>query len=184
MRIIMLCIYWVIAGIIAYRNGLAPAAFYLGGYGILVVVSIVYELKMKGLLPENYWTDSSLFIGVAIESVILSFALANKFNFYKKEKERLQNEAYQQATRFSRELISMQEAERKRIASELHDSLGQKLVLIKNKILDIIIRDKRNTTTIGGHIESECCRCHSGNPEYFLRIKALSIRPIRSYKLN
>lgn len=143
--IFMLCIYWVIAGIIAYRNGLAPAAFYLGGYGILVVVSIVYELKMKGLLPENYWTDSSLFIGVAIESVILSFALANKFNFYKKEKERLQNEAYQQATRFSRELISMQEAERKRIASELHDSLGQKLVLIKNKILRTSLSETKET---------------------------------------
>ena len=90
---------------------------------------------MQDVLPENYWTDSSLFIGVAIEAIILSFALANKFNFYKKEKERLQEEAYKQAIHFSRELINMQEAERKRIASELHDSLGQKLVLIKNRIL-------------------------------------------------
>jgi signal transduction histidine kinase/ligand-binding sensor domain-containing protein len=38
--------------------------------------------------------------------------------------------AVQQA--FSRELIASQERERKRIAAELHDSLGQRLVLIKN----------------------------------------------------
>lgn len=134
-QIFTLCIYWVFAGVTAYRNGFAPAAFYMCGYGVLAIVSVIYESKMRGWIPENYWTDSSLFIGVAIEAVILSFALAHKFNFYKKEKERLQEEAYQQATNFSRELINMQEAERKRIASELHDSLGQKLVLIKNKIL-------------------------------------------------
>ena len=38
--------------------------------------------------------------------------------------------ASQQA--FSRQLIASQEAERKRIAAELHDSIGQRLVIIKN----------------------------------------------------
>jgi signal transduction histidine kinase len=41
--------------------------------------------------------------------------------------------AVQQA--FSRQLIASQESERKRIAAELHDSLGQRLVLIKNLAL-------------------------------------------------
>ena len=36
---------------------------------------------------------------------------------------------------FSRQLIASQEAERKRIAAELHDSLGQRLVVIKNLAL-------------------------------------------------
>lgn len=130
-----LFIYWLVAGIWVYRKGFAPAIFYIIGFGALALMSVVFELKMKGWLEESYWTDSSLFIGAAIEAVILSFALADKFNFYKKEKERLQEDAYRQTTRFARELISMQEAERKRIASELHDGLGQKLILIKNKIL-------------------------------------------------
>lgn len=133
--IFILFVYWLLAAIVAYRNGFAPAIFYIVGFGALVLMSIVFELKMRGWLEESYWTDSSLFIGAAIEAVVLSFALASKFNFYKKEKERLQEQAYQQAIHFSRELINMQEAERKRIASELHDSLGQKLILIKNRIL-------------------------------------------------
>jgi signal transduction histidine kinase/ligand-binding sensor domain-containing protein len=41
-----------------------------------------------------------------------------------------QAQAAQQA--FARQLIESQEAERKRIASELHDSLGQSLILIRN----------------------------------------------------
>lgn len=133
--IFILFAYWLLAGVLAYRNGFAPASFYLIGFGSLVLMSIVFDLKMRGIIEENYWTESSLFIGAAIEAVVLSFALASKFNFYKKEKERLQEEAYQQTIHFSRELINTQEAERKRIASELHDSLGQKLILIKNRIL-------------------------------------------------
>src|ERR1700691_4860424 len=42
-------------------------------------------------------------------------------------------QAVQQA--FSRQLIASQENERKRIAAELHDSLGQRLVIIQNQAL-------------------------------------------------
>lgn len=172
--IFTLCIYWVFAGSVAYRNGFAPAIFYLGGYGVLVFVSVIYELKMKGLAPENYWTDSSLFIGVAIEAVILSFALANKFNFYKKEKERLQEEAYQKAIHFSRELINMQEVERKRIASELHDSLGQKLVLIKNKLLRAKISD---SITYANHEESDALAQNVAEAIQEIRNISYALRP-------
>jgi signal transduction histidine kinase len=41
-----------------------------------------------------------------------------------------QAQAAQEA--FSRQLIASQEAERKRIAAEMHDSLGQRLVVIKH----------------------------------------------------
>jgi signal transduction histidine kinase len=40
--------------------------------------------------------------------------------------------AYAAQQSFSRQLIASQESERKRIAGELHDSLGQQLLIIKN----------------------------------------------------
>jgi signal transduction histidine kinase len=52
-----------------------------------------------------------------------------------------QAQAAQQA--FSRQLIASQEAERKRIAAEMHDSLGQRLVVIKNLAL-ILLRAKKS----------------------------------------
>jgi signal transduction histidine kinase/ligand-binding sensor domain-containing protein len=51
-----------------------------------------------------------------------------------------QTNAAQQA--FSRQLIASQENERKRIAAELHDSLGQRLVVIKNLALFVLRSSK------------------------------------------
>lgn len=130
-----LFIYWFAAGITAYRNAFEPAIYYIAGFGALIICNTIFGLKIWGILKENYWVDSSLYIGTALEALILSFALAKKINFYKKEKESIQEASYKQAVAFSHELINLQESERKRIASELHDSVGQKLILIKNKVL-------------------------------------------------
>lgn len=48
---------------------------------------------------------------------------------------------------FTRMLIESQELERKRIASELHDSLGQNLLIIKNKLLLRIKNDEQKSAT-------------------------------------
>lgn len=138
----VLFFYWIAAGITAYRNGFKPAIYFIAGFGALILCNVIFGLKIKGFLGDNYWLDSSLYIGTALEALILSFALAKKINFYKKEKEKLQELSYRQAVDFSHELINLQESERKRIASELHDSVGQKLILIKNKILRPAKKDK------------------------------------------
>jgi signal transduction histidine kinase len=52
-------------------------------------------------------------------------------------------QAMQQA--FSRQLIASQEAERKRIAAEMHDSLGQRLVVIKS-LAALLLRSKKSAS--------------------------------------
>ncbi|HKQ07204.1 MAG TPA: triple tyrosine motif-containing protein [Blastocatellia bacterium] len=64
--------------------------------------------------------------GVAVAGVALLIFRARVAGLKKKQ-------AAQQA--FSRQLIELQEQERKRIAAELHDSLSQNLVIIKNRAL-------------------------------------------------
>lgn len=56
------------------------------------------------------------------------------FLFYNWRVSKLEREKLAQQT-FSQQLIESQEAERKRIAVELHDGLGQSLVIIKNRAL-------------------------------------------------
>jgi len=55
------------------------------------------------------------------------------FGFYRDRVRRLKKEKAAQAE-FSRKLNESQENERKRIAGELHDSLGQNLLTIKNRL--------------------------------------------------
>jgi signal transduction histidine kinase len=50
---------------------------------------------------------------------------------------------------FSRQLIASQENERKRIAGELHDSLGQRLVIIKNLAL-LVLRNGDGLSGLNG----------------------------------
>ena len=47
---------------------------------------------------------------------------------------------------FSQQLIESQESERKRIAAELHDSLGQSLVIIKNSSIRAVISGQNYTS--------------------------------------
>jgi len=65
---------------------------------------------------------------------------------------RLLKRAHAAQEAFSRQLIESQENERKRIAAELHDSLGQSLSIIRNRVA-ICLRDPRDTDRVSGQLE-------------------------------
>jgi len=70
----------------------------------------------------------SLILGVILVAVRLTWSY--------RVRQLIKAQAAQQA--FSRELIASQERERRRIAAELHDSLGQRLIVIKNLALFLL----------------------------------------------
>jgi len=54
--------------------------------------------------------------------------------------------------KFSRQLLDSTEAERKRIASELHDGLGQELLVIKNRAL-LALEDIKSKKKVKEHLD-------------------------------
>lgn len=68
------------------------------------------------------------FIGIA---TLLSFGL---ILLYRNQRYLKENKIQQE--KFSQELLVSQEKERRRISKDLHDGLGQRLLLIKNKLVD------------------------------------------------
>jgi signal transduction histidine kinase len=67
-------------------------------------------------------------------SVVSLILMGIAYTFYRYQMSRLQR-AHAMQRAFSQQLIELQEGERKRIAAGLHDSLGQQLLVIKNRAL-------------------------------------------------
>jgi len=100
-----------------------------------------YTFRVKAANPDGLWNES----GTAIQLVIVPpFWQTWKFRLllmaivglligwiYTVKINRLQKEKDAQEA-FSRKLIKVQEQERKRLASELHDSLGQNMLIANN----------------------------------------------------
>jgi signal transduction histidine kinase len=83
----------LITGLIVLNKGYKPALFFTISWSFFIVGVIIYIFKDAGIFPRNTFTDNSILFGSSIEVALLSFALADKINIYKKEKEASQAEA-------------------------------------------------------------------------------------------
>jgi signal transduction histidine kinase len=89
----MVAIVIMITAVHIYKKGYVEAKFYLIGWSSLMIAIVIYVVKDVGLIPYNNLTAYSLLIGSAVEVTLLSFALADKINIYKRDKEKSQAEA-------------------------------------------------------------------------------------------
>lgn len=76
-----------------YKQGNHEARFFLVGWSLFLVGICIYVLKDFEVLPYNNFTRYTMHFGSGVEVVLLSFALADKINILKKEKEVSQAEA-------------------------------------------------------------------------------------------
>lgn len=77
----------IFASIRAKRKGNRSAGFFLLAWSVFIVACTIFAMKDFGVIPYNFWTVYSLPFGSAIEGVLLSFALADKINLLRKQKE-------------------------------------------------------------------------------------------------
>jgi len=106
-NVFLLVIYALITSSIIARNGNRSAWFFLGSWSILIVCVLLYVIRNFGILPANNYTNYILFIGSASQAILLSIALADRINVYKKEKEKSQAEALYQSQK-NEELVKEQ----------------------------------------------------------------------------
>jgi signal transduction histidine kinase/ligand-binding sensor domain-containing protein len=102
-----------------------------------------YVLRLQGCNSDGVWNDKGASLRIRVNppvwktpwfrALAIAVILGMAFGFYRDRIQRLKKERAAQAE-FSRKLNESQENERKRIAGELHDSLGQDLLTIKNRL--------------------------------------------------
>lgn len=117
--------YWLMAGYLSLRKRYKPAAYYLAALACLLISYGFYE---------GFHSSMSLQMGLCLQALVLSFALAVKLNDSKKQTTRLQTQMLEQTAGFSKQLFIAQENEKESIAAELSNRIGQQLVLLKNEI--------------------------------------------------
>jgi signal transduction histidine kinase len=120
----LVSIYILTVSIIIARRGYRPANFFLIAWIPLLISIIIWILKDFGVLPYNTFTNYSITIGSALEVILLSFALADKINIFKAEKEKSQEEALK-ALKENERIISEQNVVLEARVSERTTELNQ-----------------------------------------------------------
>jgi two-component system NtrC family sensor kinase len=76
-----------------FKKHFKPAGYYLMAWSVLIVGAVLFIMKDYGIIQYNNFTLYFLQIASAIEVMLLSFALADKINYFKKENEIAQAQA-------------------------------------------------------------------------------------------
>jgi len=140
-----------------------PAKFFLIAWTLFIVGLILFVLRNLNILPYSNFTNYTMQVGTVLEVALLSIALADKINQFKKEKEDSQVQALEAAqenariireqnliletkvkertmeltasnTELNKTLIDLKEAESQLVESEKMASLGQLTAGIAHEI--------------------------------------------------
>lgn len=79
--------------VLLIKSGYRPAYLYMIAWSFMLLSLITVILRNLSIVPYNLFTAYILYIGSMVEVALLSFALADKINVYKKEKEISQQQA-------------------------------------------------------------------------------------------
>ncbi|TGN09429.1 hypothetical protein EHS11_12365 [Leptospira ilyithenensis] len=87
-----------IAPLIAMRRGYTPARYFSISFASILIAATCNALMYANILPSNFFTENGLYIGSTIEVILLSFALVDKINILKREKETAQEQTVEMQT--------------------------------------------------------------------------------------
>lgn len=114
------------------KKGYRPARYYLLAWSIFMIGIFLFVFSEMGVIPTNNLTAYIMPFGSALEVVLLSFALADKINILKKEKEE-------------------EQAAKLRIFKENEDLIREQNTLLEQKVtirteeLESALRNLQNT---------------------------------------
>lgn len=129
-------------------KGYRPAKFFLIAWSFFIVGLITFVLKSYGVLPNTVFTNAALQWGSAVEALLLSFALADRINILKKEKEQSQAAALfaaQENERIIKEqniTLEQKVTERTKELKNTNDELNKTLVDLKETQSQLVESEK------------------------------------------
>lgn len=144
----LVSIYMLVVSVTIARQGYRTAKFFIIAWIPLILGIIIWILKDFNVLPYNVFTNYSITFGSALEVILLSFALADKINIFKAEKEKSQEEtvkALQENERIIREqnvILEQKVEERTLELSETNQELNTTLDDLKQAQSQLVESEK------------------------------------------
>ncbi len=118
-------------------EGYRPAKLFLLAFSLFITGLLLFVMRNLGIVPYNDFTNYTKELGTALDVVLLAFALADKINTFKREKERSQEQTLQalkENERIIREqnvILETKVNERTHELSEANIELNQTLIDLK-----------------------------------------------------
>ncbi|HEX7636240.1 MAG TPA: 7TM diverse intracellular signaling domain-containing protein [Noviherbaspirillum sp.] len=113
-----------IVAIVCLRRGQRSARVFLLAFGCLMLTALLTALRSFGIAPTDFFTTSGLQLGTALEMLLFSLALADRFNQIRLEKDAAQQQLVENLMRSERVLeqhVAERTAELSRTNAELRE---------------------------------------------------------------
>ncbi len=137
-------------GIVCARQRQRSAYFFVAAFSVLFLANALSHLRNLGVLPTNVFTSDGIQIGSALEMLLLSLVLADRFNTMRREKLDAQTQALQvqgemlEKLKASEQLLEARVAER---TAQLQ-SLNRQLEVISTTDALTGIANRRHFDTV------------------------------------
>ncbi|HNI96466.1 MAG TPA: SpoIIE family protein phosphatase [Leptospiraceae bacterium] len=153
--------FWIlcVGGVCAYRRQ-RSAYFFVMAFGVLFIAIILGTLRALGLLPVNPFTVEGPQFGSALEMILLAFALADRYNILRKEKEKAQEEVFEaqaKALQAEQQLVENLKASERLLEQKVQErtsELNSTLKIIRQD-LSIAKKIQKNTLLINPAFQKE-----------------------------
>ncbi len=99
-RAVLVGVLWIaVACIVVTRRGYVPARLFLLAWSMFLLGTTMFTLVAFGVLPKTFYTEYGVQIGSALEMLLLSVALGNRYASLRRENERIVSDANQKLER-------------------------------------------------------------------------------------